>query len=337
LNTAIVILNYNGRHWLEQFLPSVIQHSTGARIIVADNCSTDDSVQFVNNHFREVEVLLIPSNLGFCGGYNFALKQVKEDYYVLLNSDVEVTAGWLEPIIHLLNTDASVAAAQPKILSYADKTVFEYAGAAGGFIDTLGYPFCRGRIFTDFEKDEGQYNDTVPVFWATGACLFIRASRYHEMGGLDEDFFAHMEEIDLCWRLHRAGYRIYYEGRSTVYHVGGGTLAASNPRKTYFNFRNGLSLIYKNMETSELLWKLPVRLVLDHIAALRFLVSGSVADFKAVWKAHWHFLKRIGREQSKRKTVASSLRSYQVNPIYKGVLIVDFFLRGKKTFRDLKF
>lgn len=337
MKTAIVILNYNGRHWLEKFLPSVLQHSAGARIVVADNFSTDDSVRFIRKNFSQVELVVIPSNLGFCGGYNFALQQVKEKYYVLLNSDVEVTAGWLEPVIQLFESDATIAAAQPKILSYADKTVFEYAGAAGGFIDSLGYPFCRGRIFTDLEKDNGQYNDTLPIFWATGACFFVRSSCYHEMGGLDEDFFAHMEEIDLCWRLKRAGYHICYEGKSTVYHVGGGTLSASNPRKTYLNFRNGLSLIYKNMPTSSLLWKLPVRLMLDHIAALKFLLSGSSADFKAVWRAHLDFFGHIARDQSKRKTLSHSLKRRQVSPIYKGMIIIDFFLRGKKTFKDLKF
>jgi len=337
LETAIVILNYNGKHWLEKFLPSVIQHSTGARIIVADNCSTDDSVSFLKATFPSIDLLLIPSNLGFCGGYNFALKQVKEKYYVLLNSDVEVTSGWIDPIIQLFESNDSIAAAQPKILSYYDKKVFEYAGAAGGFIDTLGYPFCRGRLFTDAEKDQGQYNDTIPIFWATGACLFIRSKCYHQMGGLDEDFFAHMEEIDLCWRLHRAGYQVYYHAQSTVYHVGGGTLPVSNPRKTYLNFRNGLSLIYKNMPAGQLIWKLPLRLLLDHVAALKFLAGGSWSDFKAVWKSHWDFLRKVGREQSKRNAVRKALPSFQADPVYKRIVIVDFFLLGKKTFKDLNF
>lgn len=337
METAIVILNYNGKHWLEKFLPSVIQHSTGARIIVADNCSTDDSVSFLKATFPSIDLLLIPSNLGFCGGYNFALKQVKEKYYVLLNSDVEVTSGWIDPIIQLFESNDSIAAAQPKILSYYDKKVFEYAGAAGGFIDTLGYPFCRGRLFTDAEKDQGQYNDTIPIFWATGACLFIRSKCYHQMGGLDEDFFAHMEEIDLCWRLHRAGYQVYYHAQSTVYHVGGGTLPVSNPRKTYLNFRNGLSLIYKNMPAGQLIWKLPLRLLLDHVAALKFLAGGSWSDFKAVWKSHWDFLRKVGREQSKRNAVRKALPSFQADPVYKRIVIVDFFLLGKKTFKDLNF
>lgn len=338
MNTAIVILNYNGRHWLDQFLPSVIRHSTGARIVVADNCSTDDSVALLRDKFPEVDLILIPSNLGFCGGYNFALQQVSEKYYVLLNSDVEVTAGWINPVIDLMESNAAIAAAQPKILSYHHKNRFEYAGAGGGFIDLLGYPFCRGRLFDHLEEDNGQYNDAVPVFWATGACLFIRSELYHQMGGLDEDFFAHMEEIDLCWRLHRAGYEVYYQGQSTIFHVGGGTLSATNPRKTYLNFRNGLSLLFKNLPAHQLLWRLPLRLFLDHIAALKFLASGLTPDFRAVWKAHIAFIGNLRRAYRKRRITSSALNNqYKAAPVYSKILIVDFFLRGKKKFKDLTF
>ncbi len=337
-HTAVVILNYNGKSWLEKFLPSVIQHSGNARIIVADNRSTDDSISFLKTNFPRVDRIEIHSNLGFCGGYNFALSQINQKYYILLNSDVEVTAGWIEPVIQLLENNPAIAAAQPKILSYSSKDYFEYAGAAGGYIDTLGYPFCRGRIFNEIEKDNGQYNDTRKVFWATGACLFIRNQCYHQMGGLDEDFFAHMEEIDLCWRLQRAGYEIYYQGESTVYHVGGGTLAVSNPRKTYFNFRNGLSLIFKNLPANQLVWKFTLRLILDWIASFKFLLNGSPKDCKAVWKAHLGFFKAIKKERIKRSTSLKIADGNLLRPaVYHRLLIIDYFLLGKKTFKDLRF
>lgn len=337
-NTAVVILNYNGRRWLEKFLPSVLQHSGNAHIIVADNHSTDDSIEFLQTNFSTIDLITVPSNLGFCGGYNFALNQVKEKYYVLLNSDVEVTSGWIEPVIQLFESNFSIAAVQPKILSYSNKEFFEYAGAAGGYIDALGYPFCRGRIFNDTEKDKGQYDDTRQVFWASGACLFIRSECYHQMNGLDEDFFAHMEEIDLCWRLQKAGYQIYYEGQSRVYHVGGGTLAVSNPRKTYFNFRNGLSLIFKNLPFLQLIWKFPLRIFLDWIASFKFLSDGSAKDCKAVWSAHLDFIKSIGGEISKRKSTAKKSKYGGTLPtVYLKLLIVDYFLFKKKSFSDLEF
>lgn len=336
-HTAVVILNYNGRTWLEKFLPSVVQHSGNARIIVADNHSTDDSIAFLKNNFPSVDRLEIPRNLGFCGGYNFALKEIKEKYYVLLNSDVEVTSGWIEPIIQLFENNSNVAAAQPKILSYTNKEYFEYAGAAGGYIDSLGYPFCRGRIFNEIEKDNGQYNNSQKVFWATGACLFIRNQSYHQLNGLDEDFFAHMEEIDLCWRLQRAGYEVHYEGKSTVYHVGGGTLAASNPRKTYFNFRNGLSLIFKNLPAGELIWKLPVRMVLDWVASFKFLFDGSIKYCLAVWKAHFNFIASLGREMKKRNQVAKGNSFRKELPVLHRSLVWDYFVLKRKTFRELKF
>lgn len=337
-HTAVVILNYNGRIWLEKFLPSVLTHSGNSRIIVADNHSTDDSISFLNAHFPSVDRIEIPANLGFCGGYNFALSQINEKYYVLLNSDVEVTSGWIEPVIQLLENNSRIAAVQPKILSYSNKDHFEYAGAAGGFIDTLGYPFCRGRIFDETEKDHGQYDDTRQVFWATGACLFIRNQSYHQLNGLDEDFFAHMEEIDLCWRLQDAGYEVYYQGQSKVYHVGGGTLAVSNPRKTYFNFRNGLSLIFKNLSGSELIWKFPLRLSLDWIASFKFLIQGSAKDCKAVWRAHFDFFKGLKKELSKRKARLRNANTNQNLPmIYNRLLIVDYFILKKRTFSHLKF
>jgi len=333
---AIVILNFNGKHFLQQFLPAVLAFSDGSRIVVADNGSTDQSAEFVKEKFPEIELIRLDENKGFCGGYNTVLKQINATYYVLLNSDVEVTPHWLEPVIQLMDSDPGIAAAQPKILSYRNKNKFEYAGAAGGLIDRLGYPFCRGRIFDSLEEDHGQYNDTVPIFWASGACLFIRADQYHAMGGLDEDFFAHMEEIDLCWRLTRAGYSIFYQGKSTVYHVGGGTLSASNPRKTYFNFRNGLSLLVKHQRFSSLIWKFPLRIVLDWAAALHFLSTGSAIHAKAVIIAHLSFFKKIGQEIVKRAAVARRVHSFKTGTIYAGLIVFDYFLFRKRSIDQLK-
>jgi GT2 family glycosyltransferase len=333
---AVVILNYNGKRFLHQFLPSVIQFSKGAKIVVADNGSTDGSSDFVKENFNSVELIQIATNLGFCGGYNFALKKVEATYYVLLNSDVEVTENWLEPVIELFRNDPTIAAIQPKILSFKNKNEFEYAGAAGGLIDSLGYPFCRGRIFDKVENDVGQYNDSLPIFWATGACHFVRSSLYHQLGGLDEDYFAHMEEIDFCWRLQRAGHKIYYQGKSTVYHVGGGTLSAASPRKTYLNFRNGLSLIFKHLSTSELIWKLPLRILLDWTAALKFLFQPSPQDALAVLKAHATFFGSLGGEFVKRRKLALQLGNFKVKQVYPNWLVVDYFLLGRTVFKRLR-
>lgn len=327
IKTAVVILNYNGEKFLQQFLPSVIGHSPTASIIVADNASTDLSLQILEQQFPAVRTIKLEQNYGFCGGYNRALKQVEAQYYVLLNSDVEVTAQWLDPLIALLDNDATIAAVQPKILAYNQQDHFEYAGAAGGFIDTLGYPFCRGRLFDVTEKDSGQYNDTREVFWATGACLVIRSTVYHQLRGLDEDFFAHMEEIDLCWKIQRAGLKVFYCGSSHVYHVGAGTLSRSNPRKTYLNFRNGLALLYKHWSTSALIFKLPFRMWLDHVAALKFLAGGKTADVGAILKAHYHFVKELRRSIRKR----SSLKQYPFvrKNIFQGSIIWQHFVLKK--------
>jgi GT2 family glycosyltransferase len=334
---AVVILNYNGRNFLKQFLPSVIQYSRNAKIIVADNASTDDSIPLIESEFAtHVEVLKIDSNRGYCGGYNFALNKIQAEYFVLLNSDVEVTEGWIEPVITILKSDSSIVAAQPKILSFYEKNKFEYAGAAGGFIDLLGYPFCRGRIFTNLEEDHNQYDDARQVFWATGACLFIKAEIFKKSGGFDEDFFAHMEEIDLCWRLNRAGYKVYYQGESKVYHVGGGTLSSSNPRKTHLNFRNGLSLLIKHLAPAELFWKLPVRLILDWLAAALFLISGKPADAKAVLAAHLDFFKNLSADLNKRRILASDLGGFRVKGVYQNLLPMQYFLFKRKTYGNLK-
>ncbi|MGC4021047.1 MAG: glycosyltransferase family 2 protein [Cyclobacteriaceae bacterium] len=332
---AVVILNYNGKHFLEQFLPLVIRFSGDAKIFVADNGSTDGSADLVANNFASVELVRIHENKGFCGGYNEVLKKIEATYFILLNSDVEVTSGWIDPVIALMDGDNTIAAAQPKILAQRTKTKFEYAGAAGGQIDMLGYPFCRGRLFDSIEEDKGQYDDTQQIFWASGACLFVRANLYHELGGLDEDFFAHMEEIDLCWKLQRKGYRIFYEGKSTVYHVGGGTLSASSPRKTYFNFRNGLSLLVKHQRISSLIWKFPLRIFLDWVAALHFLVSGAAIHGKAVIIAHLSFVRRFSHEMRKRKATQRQLQNFSVRNIYKGLIVFDYFVKGKKSSEDL--
>jgi len=331
---SVVILNFNGEKLLQQFLPSVVQHTTNASIIVADNGSTDQSVAILKRDFPSVEIIPLDKNYGFCGGYNLALKKISTPYYVLLNSDIEVTSGWLGPMITLLEDDPEIAAVQPKILSYASKDHFEYAGAGGGYIDALGYPFCRGRIFNYTEKDEGQYNDTREVFWASGACLVIRSEVYHTLGGLDETFFAHMEEIDLCWKIQRMGKRVYYCGESTVFHVGAGTLARTNPRKTYYNFRNGLSLIYKHLPPSQLWYKLPLRMILDIIAAFKFIFEGHTQDGKAVLKALVHFLKPIKNTHQQRKWISAKY-PYTTRNVFGGLIVVNYYLLGNKII-DIK-
>ncbi len=334
---AVVILNYFGEELLRKFLPSVLKFSGDAKIIVADNHSTDHSVHVLKNEFPQVEVIAISSNLGFCGGYNYALSKIDAKYFVLLNSDIEVTENWIDPVVSLFENNSLIGAAQPKILSYANKQRFEYAGAGGGFIDMLGYPFCRGRIFDSLEDDHHQFDNAIPVFWATGACLFVRAELFRKMGGLDEDFFAHMEEIDFCWKLNRAGYLVYYQGASTIYHVGGGTLAKENPRKTYLNFRNGLSLIFKHVAPGQLMWKFPVRILLDWIAALKFLVDGSAANFLAVGKAHFHFLKSLRKETKKRNQLRKTIPNFKTKGIYPGSIVIDFYVKRIRKFSELKF
>lgn len=331
---AVVILNYNGQEFLKKFLPSVIQFSAEAKIVVADNTSTDNSVEFLKKSFPEVELIQIPSNRGFAGGYNYAFQQIKATYFILLNSDVEVTPGWIEPLIATLESDQKIGAVQPKILSFNDKSKFDYAGAAGGFIDTLGYPFCRGRLFSHVEKDTGQYNNETPIFWSSGACMMIRSSLYHEVNGLDEDFFAHMEEIDLCWKLHRHGYQVNYNGSSQVYHIGGGTLSATNPSKTYYNFRNGLSLIIKHIPTLSLVWKLPLRIILDWIAAFKFLIEGSPKHAWAVIRAHGYIAINYWKEMKKRRILKKSL-PFTNGPMYNGFLILDFYGLRKREFSKL--
>jgi GT2 family glycosyltransferase len=330
--TAVVILNFNGEKLLPLFLPSVIQYSPQAEIIVADNASTDESVSLVRLSFPEVRLILLDKNYGFCGGYNRALVQVDADYCVLLNSDIEVTPRWLDPIIDLMDNDPKVASVQPKILSYTIRNKFEHAGAAGGYIDSLGYPFCRGRIFDHIEEDHGQYDDQREIFWSTGACMVIRSQLFKALNGFDEDFFAHMEEIDLCWKLHRQDLRVMYCGRSSVYHVGAGTLEYGNPRKTYLNFRNGLSLIYKHLGPGELIYKLPLRILLDWVAALRFAIGRDAHNAVAILNAHRDFFANIERDKRKRKEIRKTNPGYSHTGIRKGSVVFNYYMLGKKTF-----
>ena len=334
VTAAIIILNYNGRRHLEQFLPGVVQHSQGYEVIVADNCSTDDSIDYLKTNFPDLRIIRLHENGGYSKGYNQALKEVDAMYYVLLNSDVEVTENWIDPVLQLMEKDEEVAAVQPKILSYSQKTHFEYAGAAGGFIDKLGYPFCRGRIFQHLEEDQGQYDDNCQIFWATGACLFVRSEIFHSTGGLDEDFFAHMEEIDLCWRINNAGKKVMYCGQSAVYHVGGGTLSKSNPRKTFLNFKNGLAMLVKNLPLKHLFIYLLFRVFLDWVACLKFFIFDSPRDGVAILKAHWQFFFQFSLYYKKRK-------SFPVKPIhhhivYKKLIVFDHFVQRKTKFSELE-
>ena len=330
---TIVILNWNGEKFLKDFLYPLIRHTPSwAEIIVADNASTDNSVAFVREHFPQVRIILNEKNYGFAQGYNVALKQVDAEYYCLLNSDIEVSPNWLEPIIDFLDKNSEVAVCQPKLLSFYDKDFFEYAGASGGFIDKYGYPFCRGRLFNTLEKDTGQYNDAIDIFWATGACMFVRSSIYHELGGLDDDFFAHMEEIDFCWRVKNTGLKIMCCPDSIVYHVGGGTLPKKSSRKTFLNFRNNIILLYKNLPKRRLLWVFFVRFILDNIAALRFLFDSGFGDFAAVYKAHFSFYASIRKNFRKRKGIKHS----HASQIYNRSIVIDYYLHRKSHYSDLE-
>jgi GT2 family glycosyltransferase len=331
---AIVILNYNGRGFLEKFLPSVLASTYRDReIIVADNGSTDDSVSFMLTKFPEIRLIELDHNFGFAQGYNEALKQVAADYYVLLNSDVQVEPGWIEPMVELMERDPSAGACQPKILSYSRRDQFEYAGAAGGWLDCLGYPFARGRIFDVCEYDKGQYDETQQIFWASGAALLVRAPKYHQVGGLDGYFFAHMEEIDLCWRLQLAGYSVFACPRSVVYHVGGGTLPKGNERKVFLNFRNNLIMLAKNLPLSQAVWKIPFRFLLDIVSAWKSLFNGQSIYFKAIFEAHAAFLKWLFFRQ--RRSVFPVERKGNLYGWFRHSVAWQHFVNGKKTFTEI--
>jgi GT2 family glycosyltransferase len=337
MKVAVVILNWNGRKWLEQFLPSVSQYSAGKGVdlVVADNASTDDSVAFLKENYPQIRLLCLESNYGFAEGYNRALAQIDAEYVVLLNSDVEVTPGWLVSLTAFLDSHPDVAAVQPKILAERQRDTFEYAGAAGGFIDKYGYPFCRGRIFSEVEKDKGQYDSPVDVFWATGACLMIRLEVFNLVGGLDGSFFAHMEEIDLCWRLRSRGYRIVCVPNSVVYHVGGGTLSQESPHKTFLNFRNNLLMLYKNLPDGRLSSVMLVRLLLDYVTAAQFLLSGNTDNAKAVFRARREFKHILPQYKSKRDENRRNAVLETIPEMYQGLLIWAFYLKSKKLFSDI--
>lgn len=329
MKLAIVILNWNGEKVLEQFLPSIVQHSDSADIYIADNASTDGSIFFIESNYPTIKIIHNNENGGYAKGYNDALKTIEADAFCLLNSDVEVTKNWLNPIIKTFKEDSNTAIIQPKILDYNKKEYFEYAGAAGGFIDKYGYPYCRGRIFDTLEKDQGQYNDTSEIFWASGACLFIRSDVFKTLNGFDENYFAHMEEIDLCWRAKNSGYTIKYVGTSTVYHVGGATLKNTNPKKTFLNFRNSLLTLTKNAD-GFIIGKIFIRLVLDGIAAIKFLFEFKPLHTLAVIKAHFSYYYYLNRVLVKRRLIKNRNKYYSRTSI-----VFDYFVNKKTNYKSL--
>ncbi|MFY0593071.1 glycosyltransferase family 2 protein [Roseivirga sp.] len=329
---SVVLLNFNGQHHLKNFLPSVTQYSKPYQVVVVDNGSTDDSVAFIESSYPDVQLIKFKENHGFSGGYNKALGLLDSEYVVLLNTDVEVTPNWINPVLEQLESSEDIKAAQPKILDQKAKEYFEYAGASGGYIDDLGYPLCRGRIFQTIEKDNGQYDEAGEVFWASGSCLFVDRKTYLDLGGLDVDFFAHMEEIDLCWRIWRSHYRIMVVPKSTVYHVGGGTLDKSKPKKTYLNFRNGLSLLIKNEDGLKLIWKLPLRIFLDWVALIKFSIESGPQHGLAILKAHIHTLIHFSKTFKKRE----ALKNHPKIPRLKGWIIISYFVSGRKKYSQLR-
>jgi len=332
-SVAIVILNYNGKKHLSVFLPSVLATEyANLQIIVADNGSTDDSIPFLQSNYPSVKILQNNTNLGFAGGYNWALKQVKADYFILLNSDVEVTPNWITPIIELMEANPLVVACQPKILSYNNKHLFEYAGASGGWIDYLGYPFSRGRVFDVCEQDNGQYEDACPIFWASGASFFIKSSVFHEMNGFDPYFFAHQEEIDLCWRMQLKGYKVMACPFSVVYHLGAGTLPRGG-RKVFLNFRNNLIMLWKNLPLRELWWKLPFRLILDAISAWKGLFTGDIWFFTAIVKAHFGFFYWV--ITSSKSVKRTGIPMLSLDGVYNDSVVWNYFVNQKKRFLEI--
>lgn len=332
---AVIILNWNGAKMMQRFLPNIIKYTRGT-IYVADNASTDDSLNILAKDFPKVKTILLDKNYGFAEGYNKALAKINAEYFVLLNSDVEVKDDWLTPLIDFMDRHPKIAACQPKILSQSHPDTFEYAGASGGFLDSLGYPYCRGRIFDTLEQDNGQYNTSLPIFWATGAAMTVRSAVYLEVGGLDGRFFAHMEEIDFCWRLRSRGYGIVCLPTSTVYHVGGGTLPQNNPQKTFLNFRNNLFMLYKNLPDDKLRQVLFCRFWLDMLAALQFLLKGNYGDFKAVLKAHQAFSKQRtlftrSRFENKQKTILTSIPEQ-----FPKSILWEYYLGRRRTFNVIQ-
>lgn len=336
-DTAVVILSYNGRKWHELFLPKIVAESQNKYdVFVVDHASTEPLSDYITQNFPSIHLIKLNENHGFSWGYAQALNQINAKYFVLLSADFEVTENWFAPLHNAMENNPKMAACQPKIRYYKNRPFFEYAGAAGGFKDKWGYLFCRGRIFDTLEQDNGQYDDDIEIFWASGGCFFVRASVYKKLGGLDPDLFAHMEEVDLCWRMKNAGYSIGYVAESTVFHVGGSVISYGSPQKTFYNFRNSLVLLLKNEQASKLLWLFPLRLILDGIAGLQFLLKGQVKNLVAIVKAHFSFYAHLGMWQKKRK---ASLLLRSATPNYKGIfnksIILEYFLKGKKKFSDL--
>jgi GT2 family glycosyltransferase len=332
LKTAIIILNWNGQKLLEQFLPSVVNFSSElAEIYIADNASTDTSIKYVKKFYPSIKIIENTTNEGYAKGYNDALVNVEADIYCLLNSDVEVTKDWLKPVLEVFEKEEKTAIIQPKLLDFKDKTKFEYAGGAGGFLDIYGYPYCRGRVFNDLETDNGQFNDVSDIFWASGACLFIRSKIYHQLDGLDEDYFAHQEEIDLCWRTQNIGYKVKYVGTSTVFHVGGATLQETNPHKTYLNFRNSLLNVVKNVPKKWFLFVVFSRLILDGIAGIKFLIELRPIHTFAILRAHINFYKNFFKFLAKRKKLQKK-QDYNLHTS----IVWQYFILGRKKFKDLK-
>lgn len=335
--TAIVILNWNGLGFLKMFLGTVLKYSSDneTAVYVADNGSTDGSTDWITENYKDVIIIKLSSNHGFAGGYNLALSQIDARYYVLLNSDIEVTQDWLKPLVSFMDDNPDVASCQPKILSYYHKDHFEHAGAAGCFIDKFGYPFCRGRIINKVEKDTGQYDDMINIFWSSGACMILKSEAWEKCGGFDPDFFAHMEEIDLCWRFHKAGYRVCFLPQSVIYHIGGGTLSYSSPFKTYLNFRNSLFLLYKNLPENKLNSVLFIRRILDGLAATYFLLQGSFKSVASVWKAHMDYYKAMDKLKEKRKFVRKLEIIDTNDTILNKSIVFEFYVKGNKTYKSL--
>lgn len=334
--TAVVILSYNSIEWHKLFLPKIIeQAASGYEVVLVDHASPDDTAEFVRTNYPSVKLICLKDNLGFAGGYAAALEQIEAKYYILLSSDFEVTNDWYPPLEAAMEKDELLGAIQPKIRYWKQREFFEYAGAAGGFMDKWGYLFCRGRFFDTLEEDNGQYDSDIEVFWASGGCLMVRADAYHECGGLDADFYAHMEEVDLCWRLQNNGYTIGAVGSSTVFHVGGSIISYGSPAKTYYNYRNNLFLLLKNERASKIWWLLPWRLVLDGVSCGLFLVKGDFRNIAAVLKAHFHFYTRFFYWFKKRKTARQNAIGNTIKGVYFGSIIVDYFVKKRKKYTDL--
>jgi GT2 family glycosyltransferase len=335
-DTAVVILSYNSRKWHELFLPKIVAEAhTGYDVFIVDHASLDDTADYIRHQFPYVNLIRLKENHGFAWGYAEALKQIEAKYYILLSSDFEVTDNWFQPLYKAMEANEHMAACQPKIRYYREREYFEYAGAAGGFMDKWGYLFCRGRIFSTLEQDMGQYDDAKEIFWASGGCFVVRADVYHHLGGLDPDLFAHMEEVDLCWRMKNAGYSIGYVPDSTVFHVGGSIITYGSPQKTFFNFRNSLVLLLKNERAARLAWLLPLRLILDGIAAAQFLFSGQFRNIGAIIKAHWSFFFTLRKWNRKRVITRSLATERNERGIYGRSIIFQYFLKGRKKFSDL--